>query len=379
MFGFGGLSSKTAWDWDLVTSRRAQGVLTFGQGVTAAFLAGAVAAGVDVRMEHAAVALLADERGVSGVRCRRPDGDVELRGRVILATGSYDWDEQAVARFSGLPWVETGSVAPGTLTGDGLSLATEVGAAMTVLPPRLAPHLPGYLLPTPQWDGDTRYRHCMEHCLPHTFIVNRDGERFCDDSFHRSLVAAAIGADGQPSRNVPMFMIWDEDHHAKYGLGAVMPGEPYPEGLVRSAGTLEILAELLGVDGEGLTRTAERFNDGAVRGEDPQFERGRNRSVQLFRGDGNHRPNPNLGPVARPPFHGMHLRLLGTGISASGLTTDACARVLSEDGTAVPGLYAVGACAAPVATGSGYNSGYSLSRAMTFGHVAGRHVAGRGE
>jgi 3-oxosteroid 1-dehydrogenase len=375
MFAWGGQSSKTVWDWDLLARRRDEGVMTFGHGIAAAFVVGAVAAGVDLRTDHEVVELLTDDAGVHGVRCRTPDGTVDLRGTVVLASGSYDWDEDAVARFSGLPWDETGSVAPGSVAGDGLRLATDVGAALRVLPPRLAPHLPGYRLAAPQWPGDTGYRHCMEHCLPHTFVVNRAGERFCDDSFHRALIGNAVGADGQPTGNVPMFMIWDEDHHAKYGLGKVMPGDDYPEGLVVSAPTLRELGERLGIDGEALEATAARFNDHALRGEDPDFGRGTNLSVQKFRGDANHAPNPNLGPVARPPFHGLHLRLLGTGISASGLDTDAFARVRDSAGRPIPGLYATGACAAPSATGSGYNSGYSLSRAMTFGYVAARHAA----
>ena len=51
-------------------------------------------------------------------------------------------------------------------------------------------------------------------------------------------------------------------------------------------------------------------------------------------------------------------------------------RVLSEHGEVIPGLYAVGECAVRSTGGGGYNSGYSLSRAMTFGWLAAKHILG---
>ena len=170
-------------------------------------------------------------------------------------------------------------------------------------------------------------------------------------------------------------MVWDENHHAKYGLGRAMPGEPYPEGLVTSAPTLAELAGQLGIDAAGLVATAERFNTMAQSGSDVDFGRGSNLSVRRFRGDWNHQPNPNMGPVALAPFHGMRMRLLNTGIAAGGVRTDADARALRADGSAIDGLYVVGEASARAAAGVGYNSGYSLSRAMAFGWIAAGHAA----
>jgi 3-oxosteroid 1-dehydrogenase len=42
----------------------------------------------------------------------------------------------------------------------------------------------------------------------------------------------------------------------------------------------------------------------------------------------------------------------------------------------IEGLYVVGESSARAAAGVGYNSGYSLSRAMAFGWLAARHVGG---
>lgn len=169
-------------------------------------------------------------------------------------------------------------------------------------------------------------------------------------------------------------MIWDSQHHQKYGLGKTMPGGEYPEGLVTSAETLEELAEKLGIDARGLEETATRFSEFAQTGVDTDFNRGSNLSVRRFRGDWNNQPNPNLGAVNKPPFYGMRMRLLNSGIAAGGVRTDRFARVLGEDGNVIEGLYAVGECSARAAAGVGYNSGYSLSRAMAFGWIAARRV-----
>ena len=411
MFSWGGMSSRTTWDWALVERRRADDVLTFGTGIAAAFFRGVLDRDVEVLIGHEVVSLIGDggeggegdgasgagdgraDEGVDDPAARARPGSgagpvvgvqaravasgelVERRGAVILATGAHDWSAALAARFTGIPPEDGGSVAPSSLTGDAVGLVEAVGGHAAALPPWAAPVLPGYRLPEPRFEGDTRYRACFEHCLPHTFIVDRSGTRFCDDSFHSRIVAAALGDEVGEPVHLPIFMVWDERHHRDYGLGSTMPGEDYPTGLVTSAPTLEALGAALGIDGAALAATADRFNGFAVDGVDPDFGRGSNLSVRRFRGDGNNRPNPCLGTVAEAPFHGMRLRLLNTGIAAAGVASGVSGRVLRADGSAIPGLFAAGECSARAAAGVGYNSGYSLSRAMAFGVLAARAVA----
>lgn len=374
MFAWGGLSSKTSWDWDLVTRRKSDDVLTFGTGIAAAFFRGVLDHDVDVRTGNEVVALCATDGAVTGVRVRTPDGDEVISGQVVLATGAHDWSEALTANFTGIPPEDGGSVAPRTLTGDAISLVRPLGGSPDALPAWAAPVLPGYRLDEPAFEGDSGFRACYEHCLPHTFLVDPRGERFCDDSFHSRIVAAALAENGA-GPNLPIYMIWDSRHHQKYGLGATPPGGAYPEGLVCSGGTPADLAAELGLPPDALTATVERFNRHAVDGSDPDFGRGTNLSVRRFRGDGRHQPNPNVGPVSQAPFFGMRMRLLNTGIAAAGVRTGSQGRVLDAAGQPVPGLYAVGECSARAAAGVGYNSGYSLSRAMAYGFLAAEAAA----
>ena len=124
-----------------------------------------------------------------------------------------------------------------------------------------------------------------------------------------------------------------------------------------------------------IERTAATFNAGARTGDDLAFGRGSNLAVRSWRGDNEQRPNPCVGTVEEPPFHGMRMRLVSTGIAAAGVRTQLSGQVVRDDGSAVPGLYAIGEAATRITGGVGYNSGYSLSRAITYGWLAVHHAA----
>jgi predicted oxidoreductase len=59
-----------------------------------------------------------------------------------------------------------------------------------------------------------------------------------------------------------------------------------------------------------------------------------------------------------------------------GIRTDIHGRALRDDGTAIPGLYAAGACASTLAQdGKGYSSGTQLGSGSFFGRRAGARAA----
>jgi predicted oxidoreductase len=60
----------------------------------------------------------------------------------------------------------------------------------------------------------------------------------------------------------------------------------------------------------------------------------------------------------------------------AGLKTDAAARVLAADGRPIEGLFAVGNDKASIMGGHYPAGGITLGPAMTFGYIAGRHLAG---
>lgn len=344
--------------------------LTFGTGVVASFLARLLKEkNVEIRLSTPVTELLQESSGrVVGVRANGPDGPVELRGPVVLATSTYDWDPELVREMLGLEPEDFGSVAPESLRGDGIKLAQSVGGAIAKIPATSVPILPGW-----KSQVGTGYGYGPEYALPHTIIVDRNGRRYCNDSYWVDIVAKTLAPN---DRHLPFFLIWDDQHRQKYGLAATPPGGEYPEGWVTSAPTLRELAAKLGIDGAQLEKTVARFNEFAAKGEDPDFGRGTVTYVNRFAGDPNHKPSPVLGEIVQPPFHGLRLRFVGTGIGSSGVHIDSDGRVLNEQGVPIPGLYAVGSCAALTTTGTGYNSGFALGRGITLAYLVAHELCG---
>ena len=337
--------------------------LTFGTGVVASFLARAIREPlVDIRLEHRVTALTTDADGaVTGLRAQTPDGEIVLQGPVVLATSTYDWNPELVEEFLGLGPDDFSSLAPTSLTGDGITMARAVGADVAYVPPTRVPIVPG-------WNSrsDTGVSNGPEYALPHCLMVDRQGRRFCDDSYWVTIVRGALNPE---DRHLPFFLIWDEQHHCKYGLGLTPPGGDYPEEFVMQADDFGTLGAMLDIDGEELGRTIARFNEGAAQGEDPEFGRGSVPFILRFAGDPNHEPNPVLGPLTEPPFYGTRLKFVGTGIGSSGLRADSEGRVLSTTGAPITGLYAAGSVAALTTMGSGYNSGFALGRGLTMAYL----------
>jgi hypothetical protein len=155
-------------------------------------------------------------------------------------------------------------------------------------------------------------------------------------------------------------------------VGPLGPGDPDPEWL-RRGDDLAGLAAATGLPPDALAATVARFNDGAVHGVDPDFDRG---AYAYDRWIGDARaPHPTLAPVAEAPFYALavHLGSMGT---KGGPRTDDGGRVLTPGGRPVAGLYAAGnAAASPFGTATAAG-GATLGPALVFGYRAGERAAG---
>ena len=79
-------------------------------------------------------------------------------------------------------------------------------------------------------------------------------------------------------------------------------------------------------------------------------------------------------PLARPPFYAVKI-VPGDLGTKGGLRTDEQARVLSEDGTVIEGLFAAGNASEAVMGRSYAGAGATIGPAMTFGYIAARIMA----
>lgn len=364
--GLPALGLATGSDADMPRSA----TLTFGTGVVGSFLARAIQSPlIEIRTEHRVIELTREGDAIVGLRADTPDGTVRLDGPVVLATSTYDWDPSLVSEFLGIGEQDWGSVAPREVRGDGVRLARSVGGDVVAIAAGATPILPGWRLP-----GEVEaYGYGPEYALPHSMIVGRSGERYCNDSYWVDICRRTLE---DPERRMPFFLIWDDDHRQKYGLDSTPPGGEYPDGFVESADTLQELGVKLGIDGEQLAATARRFSSFAEDGVDPDWGRGSIPFVNKLAGDPQHAPSPVLGTIAKPPFHGKRLRFVGTGIGTSGVRIDGDGHVLDVDGAPICGLYAAGSVAALTTTGTAYNSGFALGRGLTLAYLVGHELAG---
>lgn len=373
---WGGALTPGDWDWDVIDRRRSEGVVTMGTALIGYFLRAAEERDVSIHADEPVRELVTEEGQVTGV-VLGAGGIVRANRGVVLNTGGYDWHPGMVEQFEGTPSEEVVSAAIPTATGDGHRMAALEGAKLGIYPP--IGGAKGFFveIPDEQFLDAPLYRYCYNVGLPHAIAVDGDGERFCDESFYPKQASEFYDPTGEYDA-LPYYMVFDETYRQSYPLANYKPGTEYPESfLAAKSDDLSELARQLKVDPDALVATVRTFNDGARRGEDPAFGRGQNEWANVWCGDPGHNPNPNLGPVADPPYYAVRLYVGMSSMSNIGLLTDRVGRVLDWNDATIDGLYATGSVCAPVEWGIGYQSGLQNARSLTDGYLAGRTLAGQ--
>ncbi len=365
---WGGFANRRNWDQAELARRAQLGMLAAGQGLIAQFLAAFLRQGGTLETEAGVASLIFEDGRVCGVRLADGKRTVRARRGVVLATGGYEGNDALVKRFEGIPdWLNPFAA---TNEGDGMVMATELGAAVYRLPVNHG-LLVGCAIPTRNNEFFSIGLHGMPY--PGAIAVNRAGRRFCDESSFQEVVRAFYRFDraGHRFTNLPAYMVFDEHHRRNYSVAGGEPGAPVASWVVR-ADTLAELAQKIGVDAAGLEATVRTFNGHVAAGEDREFGRGKSAFSRSTAGDGN-KANGQLGALATPPFHAIRLRV--GGIVSAGVMIGNHGEVLHVRGSPIPGLYACGNTAAPTDTGTGYQGGASIGSAMIFGYLAAEHAA----
>lgn len=327
--------------------------------------------------------LIRGPKGVTGAVLEQDDGrliQVRARKGVVLATGGYAHNPAFRAVFMPKPVPERSLAAAGN-TGDGIALGQEAGA-------RIAPGEHGtgaFWTPVSilrRKDGSQGlFPHLsLDRAKPGLIAVNKAGRRFVDEGASYHDFVEAMFEENRTTPSIPAYLICEADFVRKYGLGTIHPGtknlKPFVEsGYIFLAPTLEDLARRIGVDPAALKATVARHNGFAARGVDPDFGKGA-RELSRFNGDPANTPNPCLAPIVKGPFCAVEVWPAEIA-SGTGLSTDADARVLGEDGQPIGGLYACGNDMASIMAGTYPGPGTTLGPAIVFAYRAAMCAAGK--
>ncbi len=333
---------------------------------------------VPIWLETGAHELVTTNGRVTGVVAERNGRTIRIGATkgVVLAAGGFESNDAMRKRYLPNPTdAEWTSGNPGN-TGDGIRMGMALGAGVDLMDE-------AWWGPTTVVPGEARARMLVvEKGLPGCILVGKRGERFVNEaSPYIDIVHAMYAKDSPQSPTVPAYMIFDGTYRRKYPFGPFFQASQQPDwalpkilkqGYLKKSDTLEGLAAELGVDAAGLRASVEKMNAYARGGRDPDFRRGESLFDRYY-GDEKVQPNPCLAPLATPPYYGIVVFPgdLGT---KGGLKTDASARVLTDGGAPIPGLYAIGNSSASVMGRTYPGAGGTMGPAMTFGFIVARDL-----
>lgn len=353
-----------------------------GVALSGGLYAGVLQAGIPLWTEAQVVGLETTGGGdaaVTGVRVRQGEREVVVTARrgVVLGAGGFDHDAQARAQRQSPSLDPHWPLGAPTNTGDLLGLATALGAQTAFLGQ-------AWWFPSvaPIHEGELPKIALAERSLPGSFMVDRHGRRFVNESVDYMTFGQEVLRREQSGDPVgDMWLVFDQRYRNSYVFATeLFPRMPIPQawkdaGVAVSADDAPTLAAQMGVPVEAFVETGRRFNEMARAGVDEDFARG-DAAYDRYYGDPTHGPNPNLRPLDRGPLHAVRMVLSDLG-TCGGLQTDADARVLRSGGGVIEGLYAIGNNAANVFGNRYPGAGATIGGGLIMGHVAAQHAARR--
>ena len=347
--------------------------VTAGAALQGRMLQAALKAGIELRTEAPVKELIVEGGAVTGVVTIK-DGRpwrVGAKLGVLVNAGGFSHNQAMRDRYQPGTSVKWSNAAPGD-TGEMIEEMMRHGAAIGQME-----EMVGYqttLLPGTE-NNDVKPSAQRLTASPHAILVDQTGLRYLNEGgSYMAFCKAMLARD----KGVPSWAIFDAQLVRKYMVAGAMPGakklKAWQEaGHLKTGDTIAALAAELGMDPAVLTGTVERFNGFVAQNRDEDFHRGE-RAYDRWLGDPLHKPSPTLGAIEKPPFYAMPM-LPGDVGTYGGVVTDAQARVLREDGSVIPGLYATGISTASVMGRSYPGAGSSIGPAFVWGYVAAKHAA----
>ena len=307
-------------------------------------------AGGEFHFDTKARQLKMDKTGaVVGVRAIGEDGVVDFNApSVVFATGGYAANKQMLQAYSDPAAGALMVRGRTTATGDGHLMAQAAGAGLAGMGGLMALHIAAV-------DPNETAAGNPWAILPYTVAVNRDGQRYIDESL--GYVAHGKAVLRQPEQRCALV----------FGTGVANSdaAQPTLSGFKRlgiditEADSLEALAAAIDVPSDALVNTVTDYNAAIDGGAAPGLTP----------------PKATLAKaIDGPRYYAIQPLAPGVTLTFGGIMIDERARVLEADGRIIPGLYAAGEGAgAPFF--DDYVGGGSLINCLVMGRAAGREAA----
>jgi flavocytochrome c len=293
-----------------------------------------------------------EQGAIDTVYVRQGDVTERILARrgIILASGGFSRAQDLLELFA--PHVKIAIPAGGLGNdGDGIRMAWEHGAGLADL---------GYIngtFGTYPWPEAGELAAVIFPVYRGGIAVNIKGERFVNESkSYKALGEAVLEQEKGYAYQVfdESIMTQSLDNVPSYNFRSMER-----LGRIKSAASIEELAQSIDVPVESLANTVKRYNEDAKSGRDTVF--GRNSLSHTF---------GQISPLVSPPYYAYPCTcMLST--TYGGLKIDSGMRVLNVWGEPIAGLYAAGELVGGL-HGASYMTGSALGKALIFGAIAAR-------
>ena len=298
-------------------------------------------AGVEVILNTTVDTILTDDSGaVCGVTGVANDGSklTVNADAVILATGGFGANLEMVVSYK--PELEGFMTTNASgIQGQGILMAQALGAATVDMEqiqihPTVEANTAALITEGLRGDG--------------AILVNAEGKRFIDEVGTRDVVSAAeIAQPGSIG-----YLIVDQ---AMVDASSVIQGY-IKKGFTTQGDTYEALAKELGMDEAAFAETMNNWNACVEAKSDPEFGR-----------------TSFANPLNTAPYYAIKVTP-GVHHTMGGLKINSATEVLTEDGTAIPGLFAAGEITGGV-HGANRLGGNAVADFVVFGRIAAESAA----
>ena len=289
----------------------------------------------------------------TGVEVESPEGAQRINAvATIIADGGFQANHDLLRRYVCAHPEKLQQRNAGTGSGDGIRMATEVGAATIGLD-----RFYGHLLSRDAMHSDRLWpKPQLDSLAVAGLMVNEEGRRFTDEGKGGVYLCNVLAALEDP---LSTFAVFDQGIWEGPGGRSILANVPANPILKTEGGTLHeavdirALAGLMGVSADNLEATIATYNAAIDNNEVAQLTPTRSGS----------RIKPTA--IRKPRFYAAPL-CVGITYTMGGIATDGQARVIDTAGKIIPGLFAAGATTGGIEGGPavGYVGGLSKSSVM---------------